>query len=310
MEPTLVASCARGCKTLQKSGKGGVNVVALSEGLSRAPLFRFKTVDQAVHFYQNVHKLENVFRTHASKTSRFARLIRLTPHLIGTNVHVKFDYHCGDAAGQNMVTIATHTACVEFLKTPEAQDFGIVDFRIEGNFSSDKKLSWGNVREPRGVQVNAWATLTDEACRSVLGTTAKRIHETIVWGRDGAIRNGQQGINGNTANILAAMFIACGQDAASVLESGWSHLTSEYDEDTKDLVLSLFMPSLTVGTVGGGTHYKTQREALELLGCFGQGKKWAFAETVAAFALALDISTIAAVSNDTFTSGHQKLARL
>lgn len=309
VEPTLVASCSRGCKALQKSGKGGVRVAAMTEGLSRAPLFRFKTVDQAVSFYQDLHLFENTFRVHAERTSRFARLIRLTPHLIGPNVHVKFDYHCGDAAGQNMVSIATHAACVAFLQA-SAQDLGIIDFRIEGNFSSDKKLSWGNVREPRGVQVNVWATVTDEASRSVLGVSSKRIHETIEWGKDGAIRNGQQGVNGNTANIIAAMFIACGQDAASVLESGWSHITSEYDEGTGDLTLSLFIPSLLVGTVGGGTSYKTQREALELLNCYGQGKKWAFAETVAAFALALDLSTISAVANDTFTAAHLKLARL
>jgi len=113
----------------------------------------------------------------------------------------------------------------------------------------------------------------------------------------------------NTANVVAAMFIACGQDAAGVFEAGWSQLTAELSE-TQDLTLSLYMPSLLVGTVGGGTRYDTQREALRLLGCEGAGRKFAFAETVAAFCLALEVSTAAAVGNDTFAASHKNLARL
>ena len=127
---------------------------------------------------------------------------------------------------------------------------------------------------------------------------------------NGAVRNGQQGINANASNIIAAMFIACGQDAASVLESGWSQLVSEYDETTGDLTLSLFFPSLVIGSVGGGSGCPTQREALELLRCYGDGKKWALAESIATFALALEPSTCAALANDTFSAGHQKLTRL
>jgi hydroxymethylglutaryl-CoA reductase len=97
------------------------------------------------------------------------------------------------------------------------------------------------------------------------------------------------GQNINTANAMAATFISCGQDAASVFQSGWSHLTADLDEETKVLTLSLYIPSLLAGTVGGGTHYPSQRESLELIG-YGDGKKLALAETITAFALALDVS--------------------
>jgi hydroxymethylglutaryl-CoA reductase len=119
-----------------------------------------------------------------------------------------------------------------------------------------------------------------------------------------------QGYNINVANILAAMFIATGQDAASVLEGGWAQLTVEFDDVAKVLTVSLFFPSLPVGTVGGGTGSKTQREALEMLDCYGDGKKWGLAESIAAFALALEISTLGAVANDTFSQSHHRLARL
>lgn len=103
--------------------------------------------------------------------------------------------------------------------------------------------------------------------------------------------------------------ITAGQDPGSIAESSWSHLTTEFNDDSGDLTFSLYFPSLPVGTVGGGTGYPTQREALDLIGCRGPGRKWALAETVASFALALEISTLSAVSNDTFAQSHQRLAR-
>ncbi|ORX99211.1 hydroxymethylglutaryl-CoA reductase [Clohesyomyces aquaticus] len=308
VEPTLVASTARGCKAFQACG--GLKAIALKEGMSRAPMFRFRTVDDAVVFYQVVERgeLDEELGSAVRKTSRHGRMIRLTPHIIGTSVHVKFEYTCGDAAGQNMATIGTHTACMQLIKA-HGEKYGIVDFQLEGQMASDKKASMGNIQAPRGVQVLTWGVLDDKTCRSVLKASSLRIHTALTNIVEGGIRNGQFGSNVNTANVVAAMFVATGQDVASVLEGGWAHLTSDYDTTTGDLTLSLFIPSLPVGTVGGGTGYGTQREALELLGCYGEGRKWAFAETVAAFALALDVSTISAIASDGFAQSHQKLAR-
>jgi hydroxymethylglutaryl-CoA reductase len=234
-------------------------------------------------------------------TNRYAQLIELVPHIIGTTVHVKFVYTCGDATGQNMITIATHRACQDWMKSVDAQEFNVVDFQLEGQLSSDKKLSWGNVQDTRGVQVLAWGEISNAVCQKVLGCTTARFHQVFSRFNEGNVRNGQMGQNANTANIMAAMFIACGQDAASVLECGWSHLTAELGSD-QQLTLSLYFPSVAVGTVGGGTQYPTQREALELIGCFGPGKKHALAETVAAFALALDVSILASFGDDTFAA--------
>lgn len=106
------------------------------------------------------------------------------------------------------------------------------------------------------------------------------------------------------------MFIACGQDAGSILEAGWAQLTMDFDDTSGDLTISVYFPSLTIGTVGGGTGHGTQLEALESIGCAGAGKKWHLAETIASFALALEISTLSAVANDTFSQSHHRLARL
>jgi hydroxymethylglutaryl-CoA reductase len=157
--------------------------------------------------------------------------------------------------------------------------------------------------------VFVWGVLSDDICRSILGSSAARIHDAIMIAQQGAIRAGMIGSNINVVNVFTAMFIACGQDAASVLESGWAQLNSEFDVDKKELTLSLFIPSLLLGSVGGGTMYATQREALEIVKCAGEGRKWALAETMAAFALALDASTISAMADDTFAKSHERLAR-
>lgn len=307
VEPTLVASCSRGCKAFNECG--GLRFQVLREGMSRAPIFRFSSVGEAATFAERVPALKDQFAKDAEKTSRYARLQMLTPHIIGLNVHLKFDYICGDAVGQNMVTIATQAACDRFLETDAARDLGVKDFVIEGELASDKKASWGNVKEPRGVQVIGWGEISNNVCEKVLKCSTERLYTVLMWAKEGQIRNGQLGSNINTANIIAAMFIACGQDAGSVAEASWSHLTLDFDWKTKTLKLSLFFPSLPVGVVGGGTSYTAQKASLELLKCQGPGTKRRLAGLVACFALALDVSTTAAIASGSFTQSHERLAR-
>lgn len=267
-EPTLVASCSRGCKALEAGG--GAYAVALAEGMSRAPVFRFISPKDAVSFYRLLPSLEEQLKSWAESTSRFAKLKSVTPHLFGKEVHVRFLYSCGDASGQNMTTIATHKACQNLIESC-GSELKIVDFQLDGQMSSDKKLAYIHLYEPRGVQVFAWGVLSNETCKNVLGSPAARIHETVMTCQRGATRAGMIGSNANVSNILAAMFIACGQDAASVLESGWAQLNTEYDAEKNELTASLFVPCVLIGTVGGGTMYATQREALDMVMCAGQG---------------------------------------
>ncbi|KAF3917240.1 hypothetical protein AA313_de0200170 [Arthrobotrys entomopaga] len=309
LEATLVASCSRGCKLLQECG--GVKAAALKEGMSRAPVFRFSTMDDAVEFYRQIPGYFEQIKKSAESTSRFVRLISITPHVIGTDVHVKFVYTSGDAAGQNGTTIATQKACMDLLQNRKDVDVvpNTTGFYICGQMSSDKKMSWGNVQEPRRVQVVAWATITNVACKKILRCNTADLSRDLGIMREGMIRNGGMGTSVNTANIIAAMFLACGQDSASVLEAGWAQLIHSLDPKTQDLTVSMFFPSMLVGTVGGGTDYPTQKEALEMIGCYGPGKKLALAETIAAFCLALDLSTTSAGTTNTFSDSHQRLAR-
>lgn len=305
-EPTLVASCSRGCKAFDAAG--GLKFEVFGEAMSRSPVFVFADPGEASTFCRAVPNIRDDFAEWAESTSRFVRLQELRGAVIGSHVQLLCSYACGDASGQNMVTKATAHAC-EILRGLYGNEFRIKDFFIDGNLSSDKIPSWGNTHSPRGVSALAWGVLTPAVCRDVLGCDVERLYQLQQIGKDGGIRAGHFGSNMNTANILAAMFIAAGQDPGSVAEASWSHLTSELDRDTGNLTMSIYFPSMPVGTVGGGTGYSTQAEALRMLGCEGPGRKHALAGIIASFSLALEVSTSAAVTNDTFASSHIRLAR-
>lgn len=305
-EPTLIASCSRGCKAFNASG--GMYFRVLGDGMSRAPVFTFPDPGDAVTFSRELPALRDEFSGWAEATSTHVKLQEMRPAVIGSQVHVLCTYTCGDAAGQNMVTKATQYAC-DMLREHYGDQFSITDFFIEGQMASDKKPSWSHVQTPRGVQVMAWGTISADACEAVFGCTTRRLYHAQRTLKEGGIRNGQFGSNINTANIVAAMFIATGQDPASIVDAAWCHLTTELDESTDALTMTMFCPSLPVGVIGGGTGYATQHEALRLLGCASTNERHRLAGIISSFALALDASTSAAIATNTFTASHMRLAR-
>jgi hydroxymethylglutaryl-CoA reductase len=148
-EATLVASCARGCKLFNASG--GVQYKLLRDHMTRAPVFWFRSAEDAAAFYDLVPDLLGDFQEVAHSTSRYARLVKLERQLIGSTVHVLFEYFCGNAAGQNMVTFATQEVCDRFAKSDTALATKVSNITLEGQRTSEKSLSWGNILHTRGV---------------------------------------------------------------------------------------------------------------------------------------------------------------
>jgi hydroxymethylglutaryl-CoA reductase (NADPH) len=124
----------------------------------------------------------------------------------------------------------------------------------------------------------------------------------------GAILSGANNNGLHSANGITALFIATGQDVANVSESSAALLYTELTPEN-DLYLSITIPSLIVATYGGGTGLATQRECLELLGCYGKGKVRKFAEIVAGVVLAGEISLAAAISSSDWVSSHEQYGR-
>ncbi len=302
-EGALVASYNRGMKACRLSG--GITTVCLAEGVQRCPYFKFETIGEVGIFLKWIQNNMDNFSEIVSKTSRFAQLKDVKTTVEGNSAILTFEYITGDAAGQNMVTICTDQICQFILS-----DFPITpsQWYIESNYSGDKKATAVSFTNVRGKKVTSEIVIPKEICESTLKTTPEFIADYWQSSTLAAIQSGSIGAQGHIANGLTALFLACGQDVACISESSIG-LTRMQVNKNGDLYVSVTLPSLIVGTVGGGTGLPTQKECLEMLGCTGLGSARKFAEICSATALTGELSIASAMSANHFTSAHQNLGR-
>ncbi|MCF1594963.1 hypothetical protein [Streptomyces muensis] len=305
-EGALVASASRGARALTQSG--GVVTKVLAQRMTRAPAFEFPDIATAQRFTGWLHEQRGRLDEQVRLVSRHARLVDVDPYQIGRHLHVRFVFETADAAGQNMTTAATWQIC-RWLTDALAGEDGLRPraMLLEGNLSGDKKVTAASLLSGRGTRVTAECRLRRDVVAAVLKTAPEAMVKSHVTTVLGAQQGGTTGYGVNAANIVAALFVATGQDVACVHESGVSIFSLEMDGD--DLVATILLPNLVVGTVGGGTALPHQRDLLTTLGCAGAGGVRRFAEIVAGFALALDVSTMSAVVSGQFAEAHQRLGR-
>ncbi|HAJ38660.1 MAG TPA: hydroxymethylglutaryl-CoA reductase [Chloroflexi bacterium] len=301
-EGTLVASYNRGMKVLNLSG--GVRCTVIGDAMQRAPVFVFDSAADARDFVKWVQANLPKIAEEAEATSSVAKLQYIDPYLASKFAYLRFNYSTGDAAGQNMVGRATFAACSWILDTYP----GIRHFYLESNLATDKKASQVNIMHTRGKRVVAEAVIK----RSVLIEHMRVEPESLFYHNNvsnvGAILSGANNNGAHSANGITAMFIATGQDVANVAESSAGIIYTEMTPEN-DLYISITIPSLIVATYGGGTGLATQRECLELLGCWGRGKVNRLAEIIAGVVLAGEISLASAISSSDWVSSHEKYGR-
>ena len=174
--------------------------------------------------------------------------------------------------------------------------------------ATDKKASQINMLHTRGKRVVAEITLPADLLEKGTRVGPKQMFRSRLVANLGSMMSGATNNGAHAANGVTAMFIATGQDAANVAESSVAYDFSEVMPNG-DYYRSLTLPSLIVATYGGGTGLATQRECLEMLGCYGDGKVMKFAEIVAATALCGDISLQSAIVADEWVSSHDRLGR-
>lgn len=303
-EGALVASVNRGCKATRLSG--GTVVKVEQKGTTRAPVFRVKSLAEGESFVEWTQKHFNQLKQAVESTSRYLKLLEIKPFMVGKNIYLRFSYDTGEAMGMNMVTIATHQA-VQLIK----EKLGIKCVALSGNFCVDKKPCGLNFIFGRGKSVWAEVVVKKETVKKVLKTTPEKIVEVVLRKTlVGSAMSASLGFNGHFANIVAALFLATGQDMAHVVSGSLGITTAEL-EPNGDLYFSVYLPSLMLGTVGGGTGLATQKEALSILG-LGKGKKgeaFQLAGIVGATVLAGELSLTAALSAGHLVSAHQRLGR-
>ncbi|KJY84029.1 3-hydroxy-3-methylglutaryl-CoA reductase [Vibrio galatheae] len=302
-EAALVASYNRGAQLITEAG--GASAMLLNEGVSRTPVFIFNSLLEAGQFVAWVVTQYDHFKHIAESTTAHGKLHDINVNLEGNHVYLVFEYHTGDASGQNMVTIATNEVYHFILSQSPIEP---KEAFLDGNLSGDKKPNAHTLRHVRGKKVAAEVKLSKQLVEKYLHTTPEKMMRFGQVTTTGAALSGGIGVNAHYANALAALYIACGQDAACVAESAVGITRMEVSEDGS-LYASVTLPNLMVGTVGGGTGLPTQKACLEIMKLSGSGKAKALAEVAAALCLAGELSIVGAFCADHFSRAHQKLAR-
>jgi hydroxymethylglutaryl-CoA reductase (NADPH) len=302
-EATLVASYGRGAKLI--TAVGGCSALIVNEGMARSPGFAFQALYEAGQFAAWVLAAFPDLAAVGAATSGYARLQDVRVSIEGNHVYVIFTFHTGDAAGQNMVTIATQAICEHInLHSPVKPAY----YFLEANHSGDKKASAQSCLCGRGRSVTADVVIPAMMVQEHLHTTPEIMAKFFTMGAIGGVMSGAMGIQCHFANGLAAIYLACGQDVASVAESAVGIARLEVTPEGA-LYASVTLPSLPVGTVGGGTGLPSQKACLDILGLAGAGHANAFAEVCAAIALAGELSIAGALAAGEFSEAHQRLAR-
>lgn len=307
-EGALVASVNRGCSAITQSG--GARSKVVRDQIARAPVFVAKSVIQVSELAKWVDDNFSRLAEIALKADPHCHLTKADPYIVGNNIFLRFSFFTGDAMGMNMATIA----CDEFRKLIEQENAEVKCIALSGNMCVDKKASAMNLIQGRGKTVISEAIIKKQVVNEVLKTSPEAIFE-VNFRKNyiGSALSGSYGFNAHFANIVAAIFLATGQDAAQIVESSMGITTVEVN-DSGDLYMSVTLPSLEVGTVGGGTRLPAQGEALDILGCRGGGtppgsnaKK--LAEIIAASVLAGELSLLSALAAQHLAEAHIRLGR-
>jgi hydroxymethylglutaryl-CoA reductase (NADPH) len=307
-EGALIASTNRGCRALREAGGAVVRVDNV--GMTRAPVFRTSGIVETRMLLDWLEANDAELRRRLEAESRFLRLMDIRPQAMGTTVFLRFRFDSGDAMGMNMATIAVDRVIQDFIE-PET---GVECVSLSGNYCVDKKPSQINFQEGRGKRIHAEVQLDKRILEKVLKTNARALVE-VQYRKNllGSIAAGSMGYNAHFANILAAFFIATGQDPAQVAESAVG-ITAIEPRGPEAVVASVYLPDVPLAAIGGGTGLSTQREALAMLGVEADASRpgaavMRLAEILGAAVLAGELSLLSALTSRDLARAHEKLGR-
>ncbi|MBN1802797.1 MAG: hydroxymethylglutaryl-CoA reductase [Candidatus Lokiarchaeota archaeon] len=300
-EGALLTGLQNGVKLLTLAG--GVNTKVLRDVMHVSPIFFIYGLKEATAFINWLEKNINVLKLEVKKVTRYGELLSIEPKITGEGVITTMFFSTGDASGMNMTSLATFTICKYI------DEVWKIGFYIRSNFSSEKKQSEFNFFSGYGKEVFAEATLPKELLElKNLRVTWEQISKYCAISYHSSFRAGMHGTNCHVGNIIAGIFAATGQDLAHITHSNTA-LTYYRLQDNGDLYVSVYIPNLVIGTVGGGTGLPTQRECLEIMGCKGNGKALKLAEIIAAASLAAEMSILIGLTNFSHVQVHEKLGR-
>jgi hydroxymethylglutaryl-CoA reductase (NADPH) len=301
-EAALVASISRGISCINQAG--GCTAAVIMEGVNRDPCFTFPSLVEVGQFLSWSAGEFNNFKVAAEKTTRHGKLVDIRYTCEGNDVHMKCVYTSGDASGQNIVTIATEAIITYILEHSPVKPSAHF---IEGGMSGDKKGNQNVMAFVRGRRVIAEVIIPDSVLETTLHVSPDAVLRATGVGTRGLMLSGAIGASCHFSNAITAMSIALGQDPACAAECHVGLARTERIEG--GLYVSVTVPNILVGSVGGGTKLPSQRACLEIMGLYGANKANALAEIFAAVLIAGELSLGAAVVSGDFAKAHKILAR-
>ncbi len=295
-EGALISTYQRGAIAITKAG--GAKALINSDENYLDPVFILKNLEDAHNFMAWARDHFDILRAKVKETTQHGVLFRITPFLMGRRVVLKFSYFTQDAMGANMINMATDRVC-KFI----SEQFPVERYLLRSNLSSEKKAAGVNLLCNYGKEVHAEALLPRKIVTRHLNSSPEEIGSAWHSWALGSVHAGMLGINAQFANALAAIYIACGQDVAHITNASVGLNMLETTKEG-DLYTAVKLPNILVGTVGGGTALGTQRECLEMIGCYGTDKAKKFSEIVAATLLAGEIGICAGITSEEFLEPH------
>jgi hydroxymethylglutaryl-CoA reductase (NADPH) len=296
-EGTLVSTYQYGMRAISRAG--GANTRVLGDSLDITPCFVVGDLDEALRLAGWLHDHLAELQEVAAETTSHGRLEEILTHVFGRRVMAQCVFTTGDAMGMNMVNFAVDEICRHVMEHTDCDRH-----YLRCNYSSDKKPAALNLFRPYGKEVAVDLRLPASVVESDLGVAPADLLDFAAAGRIGTTQAGTLGMNAHFANGLAAMYLACGQDVAQIVNASIGFIEIEALENG-DIYVAARLPNLVVGTVGGGTRLPTQRECLALMHCDGAGHARRFAEIVAATLVAGDLAISAALANGRFIDAHR-----
>ncbi|KAI4179854.1 MAG: hypothetical protein LQ346_007102 [Caloplaca aetnensis] len=309
-EGVLVASTNRGCKAINAAG--GAYTVLTGDGMTRGPCVGFQTLARAgaAKIWLDSEDGQKMMKEAFNSTSRFARLQSMKTALAGTYLYIRFKTTTGDAMGMNMISKGVEHALKIMSEEAGFEDMSIIS--VSGNYCTDKKPAAINWVDGRGKSVVAEAIIPASVVHSVLKSEVNALVELNTSKNliGSAMAGSIGGFNAHAANIVTAIFLATGQDPAQNVES--SNCITVMRNYEGNLQVSVSMPSIEVGTVGGGTILEPQSAMLDMLGVRGPhptapgDNARRLARIVAATVLAGELSLCSALAAGHLVSAHMK----
>jgi len=301
-EGALVASVGRGCKLVRESKEAKVWVEEV--GMSRAPVFVTKGVEEGLQVKKWVEDNQKTIQKIAEQSDKHVHYLGSGCWVVGKQVYVRMSFDCDEAMGMNMVTIVSEKVCGVI-----EEELKVKCVALSGNMCSDKKPAGVNRLSGRGKRVWAEIEVLEEAVEQVLHAKVEQVLEvftrkTMV----GSVVAESSGFNAHAANIVAAMFLATGQDLAHVVHGSEAMVTMEKTE--KGLYVSVKLEGLAVGTVGGGTGGASQQASLAMMGLgANKGDSRKLAAMVGVGVLAGELSLHGALASGDLAKAHANLGR-